>query len=93
MNNEEAKTILSTLLGEYRAKSYEELKNLLSLQDVSEVDGDSGTRYQVEFQAVWDDKEGRNIRVIGAIDDGGIRSLMPLTEDFIVAPNGEFIGE
>ena len=93
MDTEEAKSILSKLLGEYRAKSYGELVRLLKAQDTSEVDSESGERYQVEFQAVWDDKEGGNLRVVGSIDDGRKRAFMPLTDDFIIDPNGEFVGE
>ncbi len=37
--------------------------------------GPSGTEYQVEVQAFWDDREGGNLRVIVSIDDGGWRSL------------------
>ena len=27
------------------------------------------------------------------VDDGGLRAFVPLTEDFIMAPDGSFIGE
>jgi hypothetical protein len=30
---------------------------------------------------------------MGAIDDGGWRSFAPLADDFIVAPDGSFVGE
>jgi hypothetical protein len=30
---------------------------------------------------------------MGAIDDGGVRALMPLGESFILAPDGSFVGE
>jgi hypothetical protein len=93
MNKEEAKSILTKLLGEYRAKTYSQLLCLVRTQDISKVTTESGTSYQLEFQAVWDDKKNGNIRVIGAIDDGGLWAFMPLTTDFIIAPNGEFVGE
>lgn len=93
MNKEEAKTVLNTLLARYRAKSYNDLHYLLNEQDTSEVVAESGTKYQLEIQAVWDDKKDGNLRVIGAIDDVGLRSFMPLTNDFIISPNGKFIGE
>jgi len=93
MDTTEAKTILSNLLEDYRAKSYGDLKTLLSAQDVFEVEADSGTKYQVEFQAVWDGEADGNLRVIGSIDDGGKQAFMPFTDDFIMSPNGEFVGE
>jgi hypothetical protein len=33
------------------------------------------------------------VRVIGSIDDGGWWTFKPLTEDFILAPDGTFAGE
>lgn len=33
------------------------------------------------------------IRVIGSIDDGGWRAFRPLSDDFIRAPDGTFVGE
>ena len=93
MNKEEARTILGKLLSAYREKSYKDLQYLLETQDTSEVTAESGAKYQVEFQAVWDDKKDGNIRVMGAIDDGGLRAFAPLTDDFIMAPKGDFVGE
>ena len=57
------------------------------------ISGESGTKYQIEIQACWDDKPFNNVRIIGSIDDGGIRALSPITDDFIISPSGEFIGE
>ena len=93
MNKEEAKMVLNTLLAKYRAKTYSDLQYLMNEQDTSEVMGESGTKYQLEIQAVWDDKKDGNLRVMGAVDDGGLRAIAPLTNDFIISPNGEFIGE
>jgi hypothetical protein len=43
---------------------------------------------------LWDDpREHRNLRVMVSVDDGGWRSFAPLSDDFIVAPDGTFIGE
>jgi hypothetical protein len=55
--------------------------------------GESGTRYQAEIEVVWDDKRDGNLRVFAAIDDGGWRAFAPLTNSFIVAPDGSFVGE
>jgi len=41
----------------------------------------------------WDSKKGGDIRVMVAADDGGLRSFIPQTYDFIMAPDGSFIGE
>lgn len=93
MNKEEAISVLNTLLSKYRDKSYNELQYLLNEQDTLEVKTESGTKYQLEIQAVWDDKKDGNLRVMGSIDDGGLRAFKPITNDFIITPNGTFIGE
>jgi len=47
----------------------------------------SGTRYQLEVQFFWDDERKRTIRVVGLIDDGGVRAFMPLTETVLISPD------
>jgi hypothetical protein len=49
--------------------------------------------YQVETQAFWDESDQKNLRVTLSIDDGGWRSFGPVSDGFIVAPNGTFVGE
>ena len=93
MNKKEAHAILADHLGEYRRQSHTDLQRLLSTQDVLDVRADSGITYQLEFYALWDDKTRGHLRVCGCIDDGGIRAYFPLTDDFIIAPDGTFIGE
>lgn len=66
---------------------------MLDRQDTGELAGHSGTRYQFEIQAFWDDKRRENIRGVGSIDDMGWRALSPLSLDFMVAPDGSFVGE
>ena len=93
MNKEEAIGVLNTSLSKYRAKSYNELQYLLNEQDTLEVKAESGAKYQLEIQAVWDDKKDGNLRVMCSIDDGGLRAFKPISNDFIITPNGTFIGE
>jgi len=94
MDTADARAVLSQELARYRAKSYSELvRQLLGKQDTYEVRSSSGVKYQLEIQAFWDDKPNDVLRVMGAIDDGGVRAYVPMTEDFLIAPTGEFIGE
>jgi hypothetical protein len=65
---------------------------LIKTQDTFEVVAESGTRYQIEIQAFWDDEKKKNLRVIGSIDDGGIRAFFPMTDDFIITRDGDFFG-
>jgi hypothetical protein len=90
----EASAILAAEVEKLRARSYSELvARLLDRQETFEVTGPSGSWYYVELQAFWDDESARNLRVLGAIDDGGWRAFAPLTDDFILAPDGSFVGE
>ena len=93
MNSAEARAILLKESAKYREKSYGDLLTLLDQQDCYEIEGSSGVRYQLEIQAFWDDKPNDVLRVRAVIDDGGIRAFFPMMEDFLIAPDGRFVGE
>lgn len=93
MDDREATHILAQELAKYRRETYTDLQRLLKEVDAYEIVGPSGADYQIEIQAIWDDEPNGNLRVLGAIDDGGLRAYVPLTDDFILSPLGEFIGE
>jgi hypothetical protein len=93
MNKQEALQILRSHLERYRHQSYGELVGLIDKPQTGKLNGPSGTKYQTEVQVFWDDKPGEAIRVLGAIDDGGLSAFIPLTDDFILDRNGNFIGE
>lgn len=93
MDKEEARRLLMGTVKQLRARSRSQLERLLGNPEVSEVRGDSGKPYQVEAEAVWDDKKGHDLRIFVSIDDGGLRAFAPLSESFIVAPDGSFVGE
>jgi hypothetical protein len=80
-------------MARYRERTHAELAAAIGQPDIAEVRGVSGISYQIEIQVLWDDRKRRNLRVLGAIDDGGLRALRPLSEDFIMAPDGSFLGE
>jgi hypothetical protein len=46
-----------------------------------------------EVQVFWDHDVGKDVWVIGSIDDGGLRGFFPLNDSFIMAPDGTFVGE
>ena len=93
MNKVEARSIVGEVLRKYRAKKYLDLKYLIDTQDAFEMTGESGVRYHLEVQAVWDSNPNGNLRVMVSIDDLRIHTFFPLTEEFIVSPAGQFIGE
>ena len=94
MEKAEAREVAAALLSELRTLPYEELaRRLLDRQETSEVVGASGTRYQLEAQAFRDSRGSEDLRVTVAVDDGGLRAFFPLSVDFIIAPDGSFVGE
>jgi predicted methyltransferase len=86
MDKSEAQRVLSEQLAQFSQRSYADLVPLVESDHVEafEARGASGTTYQIEVQFFWDDKPGGVIRVIGSIDDGGIRALMPMSQSFLV---------
>jgi hypothetical protein len=86
MDKSEARKILGEQLA--RLGSHTELVPLVESRHVEnfQIRGASGTTYQVEVQFFWDDKLRRIVRVVGSIDDGGIRAFVPLTQTLLVSP-------
>lgn len=93
MDNAEAAALLKEHLEGYRLRSYADLVTLLGKPQAGELRGASGATYQLEVQVHWDDRPGSALRALGSIDDGGWRAVKPLCGDFILAPDGRFVGE
>ncbi len=92
MNKAEASQVLEAQLMSYRSQSYADLLKLVDESIKSEIRGASGATYQVQVQVFWDDRPEGNLRIMGSIDDGGWRAFSPLTDSFILAPDGSFVG-
>jgi len=93
MDTKEAKELLKSQVDHLRAMSYHDLLGLMDKETVTEVDGSPGRRYTIETSVFWDGAKDRDLRVMVSIDDGGWRAYAPLTDDFIMAPDGSFVGE
>ncbi len=94
MNREEAMTILRERVKRLRCLSYRELLFYRGNPTAEEVIAPSGKAYQIEVDALWDDRPDSDLRVIAAIDDGHLCSaFMPLVQDFVIRPDGTFVGE
>ena len=87
MNREEALNLLDAHLDQYRKMTYVGLAAKIGHEEFPEVVGPSGAEYQMEIQIRWDHKPGGDVRVMGSIDDGGLRAFMPLCSDLIVRPD------
>jgi hypothetical protein len=88
-----ARALIDEELAKLRNSSYAELLKLVNKPITINVPGSDGKNYQIERQAFWDTKKGGNIRVMVSADDGGWSAFKPLTGDFIISPDGHFIGE
>jgi hypothetical protein len=92
MSKEIGRSIATNKLSELRKLSHDALKKRIGEIECEVVNGADG-EYQMETQAFWDGKPSGNIRVMVGIDGPGISSLNFLMEDFIITPDGSFVGE
>jgi hypothetical protein len=94
VDKEEARRIALAQIGDLRQMGWAGLRDrYLDSPETVEVRGASGTVYQVQTQALWDSRNDGALRIIVAVDDGGWRAFVPLSEDFIIPPDGSFVGE
>lgn len=93
MNQDEAEHVIAERLDRWKGAPYTQLVALISHPEVDEAVGPSGIVYQVDVQAVWDDRSEGNVRVICSVDDGGWRAFAPLSDGFVISPKGKLIGE
>jgi hypothetical protein len=85
MDRVEAKWILLRRMAVLRQRPYAELVAMFGELIETEVIGRSGAKYTVEMQVFWDDKPDENVRISGAIDDGGWSAFVPLCWGDIVS--------
>jgi hypothetical protein len=88
-----AQKVLDKWVAKLRSVPYRELASRVGSVTTDDVARDGERSWQVEVQVAWEDEPDGNVRVTVSIDDGGLRAFVPLTNDFIKAPSGEFIGE
>lgn len=70
MNRDEALTVLRERIRTLRDLSYAELLRYIDNASADEVIAPSGQAYQIEVEAMWDDRRDSALRVIASIDDG-----------------------
>lgn len=93
MDKIEAEQLAEMELESYRSLKYEAIATKLGTQDCFERETEDGNKYSVEVDFFYDDAEEGNIRVIAMISNSLWTSISPFSSDFIVAPDGSFIGE
>lgn len=87
MHKTEARGILAAQIDRLKTLPYGELTRYTDpeLVESFEVVGESGTRFEVEIGACWEDEAQHNLRVIVEVDDFGEDKLLPVTETFVVS--------
>jgi hypothetical protein len=91
----EAQQLLEREESDLRGLSYEQLRGLKT-PIAKEIVGPSGHTYDCEIEVFFDDRRKRTLRVwisISAWWGWGIVQPKELMRDFIVAPDGSFVGE
>jgi hypothetical protein len=93
VDHQVAYALIDSWLKELRQRSYADLVSWIGHPQTKQLCGEDGKQYQLEAQVYWDGKKGGDLRVMVVGDDGGWRAFMPLSDDFIMAPDGSFVGE
>jgi hypothetical protein len=88
-----AYALIDVWLKELRHRSYRNLVSLIAHPETRQVLGEDQEKYQLEAEVFWDSKKGGAVRVMVAADNGGLSAFKPLTSDFIMGPDGSFVGE
>ncbi len=89
MDRQEAARQLRRALNDYARRSRADLADLIGRVEAYSREGPSGVVYQIEVEAHWDSEPGGTIRVLGSIDDGGLRSsFVPIADGFLVDVDG-----
>jgi hypothetical protein len=91
MDEQVAQGLINAELARLQKLSFADLTALIGKPETNQRVGDDGKTYQIEIQAFWDSKKGADVRVIVAADDGGRRAFIPLTDDFIMRPDGSLV--
>jgi hypothetical protein len=58
----------------FAGRSHAELSSLVDESVHLQVVGPSGSEFQVEVSAAWDDNPGQTLRLFFSVDDGGPRA-------------------
>ena len=91
MDNDVAYVLIDAELRRLFELPYSELINRIGIPETKQVIGEDGHSYQLEIEAIWDISSDEDVRVIVSVDDGGWRALKPLTEDFVMRPDGSYV--
>jgi hypothetical protein len=94
ISREVARGIIEERLQHLRHVPYGELLKRRGETHFECIPGARGREFRVETTVRWDrPKKKDNLRVMVWVAGGGISPMRPMGDDFILAPNGSFVGE
>jgi len=83
-NKDEARGELHRLVSEREAHGYSYWTARIGKAERLEFTTAQGTWYQASVEPVWDDQPGGLVRVLFALDDGGVGAFHPLTDSLLI---------
>lgn len=75
-----------------RTTPYAELAAKIGKPECKELVGPDGKRYQIETVVFWESKTGGDLHVIVCADGGGISAFLPISDSFVMSPDGSLMG-
>ena len=93
MNNVDAKKLAERELEGYRKLSYQEIVSKIGEPEIFERIDDEGEPYRVEIEFFYHSADMNDIRVSAAVSYSFWTDLVAVSSDFIIAPDGTFVGE
>jgi hypothetical protein len=93
MDKREAHQIADVELRLYREMPYERILAKVGTQECFERVSEKDEPYRIEFDFFFDDADEANIRVSAMISYSFWTDFSPVGSDFIIGPDGKFIGE
>lgn len=98
------KSAVTPLIQQLRQQGYDEALRILNSQQTEYTEVQHGGKtLQVNISAFYDDKKMKSVRVVVEVYDNNLKWWQRLiclgaetpsySEDFIIAPDGSFIGE
>jgi hypothetical protein len=92
MGHEIAYDFINQEIAILRSKHHAELAEKIGKPECKEYIAHDGNRYQLETEVFWDSKKGGDLHVVVSADGGGVSAFRPVSDSFIMAPDGSLIG-
>jgi len=93
MGHEAAYDFINQEISSLRTQAYADLVARIGKAAHNEFLAHDGNSYLMETEIFWDSKKGGNIRVTVCVDGGGVSAVFPVSDAFIMAPDGTIVGE